>query len=463
MCPGAHAPPSIFRAYDVRGIVGTELDAALMHQLGLAAGSEARGLGSQTFIVARDHRWSGQSLCRALIQGLCASGCDVVDLGVAPTPLAYFATARRAGASAAIVTASHNPIEYNGLKLVLAGQSATTEQIADLRRRISEGRFTSGSGRTTPTEAVDDYVAALVQDVHVAREMRIVVDCGGGTAVGLAPGLYRALGCKVAELDCDIAAMACEQRVPDPARPSSLDRLAAAVVARDADLGLGFDGDGDRLGVVDSRGRFVAIDRVLMLLAADLLKHQPGRDVIFDVKCSRHLGAEIQRHGGRPVMSRSGHSFLKHAMREHGALLAGELSGHILFGDRWNGFDDALYAGARLIEMLARDPRPSAEVVDDLPASMSTPELFAPLSPRQTTKAMQAVLDIAGRLDDVGVVTIDGLRAEIPSGWGLVRASNTQPGLVFRFEADDAASLDRVQDLFRDIMRQAAPGLRLPF
>jgi phosphomannomutase/phosphoglucomutase len=387
----------------------------------------------------------------------------VVDLGIAPTPVLYFAAHNRPGCSAAIVTASHNPARYNGLKVVLAGRSATAKQMLALRERIQRGDYAAGAGDYRQDDVFDDYVAEIESDVAVARRMKVVIDCGHAAASLVAARLYDALGCDLVELDCDLDPALADQHMPDPSQPQNLYALGEAVIAAQADVGLAFDADGDRLGVVDSGGHFVAADRVLMLLAADVLARHPGSHIVYDVKCSHQLGSEILRHGGRPVMWRSGHSFLKEKMLELGAPLAGELSGHIVFGERWNGFDDALYAGARVLEVLALDPRPSAEIFAELPSAIGTPELFAPVTAGEEHAVMEAVLGMADRLDGVEVNTIDGLRAEFAHGWGLVRASNTQPGLVFRFQADDDASLDKIQDLFRRMMRLVAPRLELPF
>ncbi|NBC13133.1 MAG: phosphomannomutase/phosphoglucomutase [Gammaproteobacteria bacterium] len=456
-------PAHIFRAYDIRGLVGTDLDAQVLRLLGRAVGSEAAVQGQPLCVVARDQRPSGAGFAEALMDGLAESGCDVLDLGIAPTPLAYFAAHDRGTASAAVVTASHNPSEYNGLKVVLGGRPANQEQLQGLRRRILRGDFGHGEGRRTQLEPGADYIRAVRADISLARPMSLVVDCGFATASGLAPALFRALECEVTELDCDMDAEQAARRSLDPSQPKNLYALGDAVIGAGADLGLAFDADGDRLGVVDSVGKFIAADRLLMLLAADILARAPGSDIVYDVKCSHHLGAAVLHHGGRAVMSKSGHSFIKAKVRELGAPLGGELSGHIVFAERWNGFDDAFYAAARLLEVLALDPRPSTDIFADFAVGIGTPELFVPLAAGEETTIMQAVLGMADRLDGVDVNTIDGLRAEFDQGWGLVRASNTQPGLVFRFEADDQTALDKIQDLFRRMMELVAPSLELPF
>jgi phosphomannomutase/phosphoglucomutase len=454
---------AIFRAYDIRGLIDTELDADVMLALGRALGSESIARDSTAVVVGRDQRPSSQALCQALVTGLRQTGVDVIDLGIAPTPVVYFACGLRPGTSAAIVTASHNPAAYNGLKVVLAGVSATTDDIAVLRRRIHGGLFETGSGDYREESILDAYVEAVERDIAIARGLSLVIDCGHATASLVAPALFRALGCDVIELDCDCDPTLADAHMPDPAQPRNLYALGDAVRNAGADLGLAFDADGDRLGVVDSAGHAIPADRVLMLLAADLLARQPGSDIVYDVKCSHHLGAEILRHGGRPVMWKSGHTHLKQKLRECGAPLAGEYTGHYMFAERWSGFDDGFYAAGRVLEVLALDPRPSSEVFAELPSGLSTPELFVPLPAAETRGVMDAVLGMADRLDGVDVNTIDGLRADFDQGWGLVRSSNTQNGLTFRFEADDKASLDKIQDLFRRMMDLAAPRLQLPF
>jgi len=456
-------PDAIFRAYDIRGLVHRQIDSRVMYTLGRSVGSEALARNSKMVFVARDQRPASASLCEALVQGLLETGADVIDLGLMPTPLLYFACGRRRDASAAMVTASHNPREYNGLKVVLAGMSATTADIGALRDRIRDANLGTGQGSCSRRDIVPAYIEAMAADISLARGMTLVVDCGHATASPVAPSLFRALGCTVIERDCECDSALADALMLDPAQPKQLGALAEAVVAAEADLGLGFDADGDRLGVVDSRGDFIAADRLLMLLAADVLARHPGSPIIYDVKCSHHLAPEIERHGGRPVMWKSGHSNLKQKLRELDAPLAGELSGHIVFADRWNGFDDALYAAGRLLEVLALDPRASHEVFAELPAGLGTPELFMPLMHDEAERVMQTVVGMADRLDGVKIITIDGLRVEHARGWGLVRASNTQSGLVFRFEADDQDALDRIQGLFRHMMHTAAPGLGLPF
>jgi phosphomannomutase/phosphoglucomutase len=396
--------------------------------------------------------------------GLRASGSDVVDLGVAPTPLLYFATRYQGDTSGVMVTASHNPPDYNGCKVVLQGQMIEGDQLGAIERRIRQRDLVEQApGGYQQRDLAPAYIEHVERDVTVARGLKLVVDGGNGAASRLAPALYRALGCEVFELNCDLGGGFPNGQVPDPSRAENVRDLSAAVGAKGADLGLAFDGDGDRLGVVDSNGRFIAMDRVMMLFAADVLSRNPGTDVVYDVKCTHLLAAEILRSGGRPVMWQSGHSRLKAKLHETGALLAGELSGHVIFQERWFGFDDAIYAGARLLELLALDPRPSADVFATLPDTVGTPELLLPLQEGEPQRVMGQVLALADRLEGVTVKTVDGLRAEFDGGWGLVRASNTQPALSFRFQGDSQESLEMIQGLFRRLMERASPGLTLPF
>jgi phosphomannomutase/phosphoglucomutase len=456
-------PAQIFRAYDIRGIVDEELTAPLVHDIGRAVGTEAREAGDQTVIVGRDTRPSGKVLLDSLVAGLRKSGCDVLDLGVVPTPLVYFTTHYQGTTSGVMVTASHNPVNYSGLKIVVGGATLDEERISELRERILSKSFSEGDGKYRAGDLIPDYVDHVAKDVAIARTLKVVVDCGNAAAAVVAPQLYHALGCDLVELDCDPSAGFPDGRVPDPTRPECLEALQYAVVSQGADLGLAFDADGDSLGIVDSSGKIIWPDRVLMLLAADVLSRHPGTDVVFDVNSSHHLASEILRHSGRPVMWKSGHGPLKAKLRDTGALIGGERSGHIIFRERWFGFDDALYSGARLLEVLALDPRPSAEVFATLPEALSTPEFVLPLAEGESTRIMKAVIEQAKRLKGFDLITVDGLRVESEQSWGLVRASNTQPALSFRFEAEDEVGLSKIQYLLRRIMERAAPELELPF
>ncbi len=455
-------PAEIFRAYDIRGVVDDQLTVPVMRAIGQAVGSTAVALGDPSVVVGRDVRPSSAALGDALIEGIRGTGANVLDLGVVPTPLVYFACAYPRPQTGAMVTASHNPSTYNGVKVVLNGESAQADQIQALYRRILVGDLVYGHGGYQTQNMIRSYREYLEQDVNLARGLTVAIDCGNGTVSAVAPALLRALGCQVLELNCDLESPLPDP-MPDPAVPECTRDLGELVRSAGADIGLAFDVDGDRLGVVDSQGRYISADRVLMLLATDVLARHPGTDIIYDVKCSQHLAVAIRQAGGRAVMWRSGHAPLKAKLRESGSLLAGELTGQMYFKERWFGFDDALYAAARLLEVVSLDPRSTTEIFASLPGGLATAELAMPLAEGESERVMRAVLRLADRLDGVEVIRIDGLRAQFDRGFGVVRASNTLPQLTFRFEGDDAQALEKIQSLFRRLMEKAAPGLPLPF
>ncbi len=453
--------PAIYRAYDIRGVVGETLTEAAVTTLGQGIGSEVFERGYQAVLVGRDARNSSDSLESALIQGLMASGRDVVDLGLVPTPVLNFAVHELGIECGVMVTGSHNPPQYNGLKLVVGSESPSTDGIQDLRRRIDARQLLQGAGSFDSREIIGDYIERIVSDIRLGQPLKVVIDCGNGAAAVVAPELYRQLGCEVVELFCTVDGNFPNHH-PDPGDPKNMQALQKAVVEHQAALGLAFDGDGDRLGVVDSSGKLIWPDRVLMYLAMDVLTREPGGDILYDVKCSRHLANVILSNGGRPLMWKSGHSNLKSKMRETHALLAGEFSGHIMFSERWYGFDDGLYAGARLLEILSLDYRTSAEIFAGLPDALATPEYVLRLEEGRAQEVMQSV-DQLPDLPGARLVKIDGLRAEFEQGWGLVRASNTTPALLFRFEADSQAGLEQLQSIFRDLLAKVAPDLKAPF
>jgi phosphomannomutase/phosphoglucomutase len=453
--------PSIFRAYDIRGVVNQSLTTAAVRQIGRAIGSEALQRGCNTVVVGRDGRLSGPALVDALIAGLNETGCDVKDIGVVPTPVLYFAAHYLDTQSGVMVTGSHNPPDYNGLKIVIDGETLSGESIQQLRERIEEGNLISGQGSTESINVVPDYIERIRSDVHVDRPLRVVLDCGNGVAGAVAPQLLRELGCEVTELFCEVDGNFPNHH-PDPSKPENMEDLIAAVRGQQADIGLAFDGDGDRLGVVTTEGSIVWPDRILMLFAADVLERNPGGKIIYDVKCSRFLDGIIREHGGEPLMWKTGHSFIKAKIRESGALLAGEMSGHIFFKERWYGFDDGLYSAARLLEVLGKDARLPTEVFAALPDSVNTPELNISMQEGEPPRFMDSLMASA-HFENARVHTIDGLRVEFPDGWGLVRASNTTPVLVLRFEADDEAALARIMGEFRRVMLQVKEDLSLPF
>jgi phosphomannomutase/phosphoglucomutase len=453
--------PSIYRAYDIRGVVGESLTEAAMATLGQGIGSEIFERGFQTVMVARDARNSSDALQSALIQGLMASGRDVIDLGLVPTPLLNYAVHELNIECGVIVTGSHNPPQYNGLKMVFGGESPSTESIQELRRRIDARQLLQGEGSFDSRDIIDDYIERIVSDIRLGQPLKVVVDCANAAAAVVAPELYRQLGCEVVELYCSVDGNFPNHH-PDPGDPKNMEALQKAVVEHQASIGLAFDGDGDRLGVVDSSGKLIWPDRLLMFLAMDVLTREPGGDIIYDVKCSRHLANVILSSGGRPLMWKTGHSNLKNKLKETHALLAGEFSGHIMFSERWYGFDDALYAGARLLEILSLDYRTSAETFAELPDAVSTPEIALRLQEGQAQGVMKAIEQLPD-LPGARLVKIDGLRAEFEQGWGLVRASNTTPTLLFRFEADTQEALEQVQSIFRDMLAKVLPDLAAPF
>jgi phosphomannomutase/phosphoglucomutase len=457
----SRVPPEIFKAYDIRGVVGRQLSAPAVELIGRAIGTEVRNAGGTAIAVGRDGRLSGPELAQALARGLRASGVDVHDIGMATTPMAYFAAHHLGCGSAVAVTGSHNPPDYNGLKMVVAGTTLSGDAVQALRARIERDDFAGGSGAYRTVEVGEAYLARVAGDVKLARPMKIVVDCGNGVAGSVAPELYRRLGCEVIELFCDVDGTFPNHH-PDPTQPQNLQDVIRTLASSDAELGLAFDGDGDRLGVVTKDGGIIYADRQLMLFAADVLARQAGAEIIYDVKSTRNLAPWIRQHGGRPVLWKTGHSLIKAKLKELGAPLAGEMSGHTFFVERWYGFDDGLYAGARLLEIVSRAKDPSA-LLNALPDSVTTPELHWQLAegePHRLIAELQRTARFTGAQE---VIKLDGLRVEYADGFGLARASNTTPVIVLRFEAQDEAGLARIQGDFRRVLAAAKPGAKLPF
>ena len=455
--------PDIFRAYDIRGVVGETLSATIVREIGRAIGSEANERGQQGIVVARDGRTSSPELGDALIEGLRASGRDVTDIGVVPTPVLYFATHHLETNSGVMLTGSHNGPEYNGLKIVLDGETLSGEAITAIRNRITNKEISEGQGSLQAADISADYLRRITDDIPVALggAFRIIVDCGNGVAGQLAPQLYRALGHDVVELYCDIDGKFPNHH-PDPSQPENLQSLIEIVKEEGADLGFAFDGDGDRLGIVDGQGKIIWPDRQMMLFARDVLSRNQGASIIFDVKCSRHLKAVIEESGGKPLMWKTGHSLIKSKMKEIDAPLAGEFSGHIFFKERWYGFDDALYAGARVLEILTKSKSSPTETFAELPDDISTPELRIPLAEKHHAKVME-IMKKKMAFEDAEVTDIDGLRVDFSDGWGLVRPSNTSPFLVARFEAESDEAMERIQKGFRDLLHSVSADLKLPF
>ncbi len=454
-------PDTIFRAYDIRGIAAHQLTDDIVYQIGLAIGSEAVERGQQEIIVARDGRASSEAICDALVRGLRDSGRNVVDLGLVPTPLMYFATHQLGITSGVMVTGSHNSAEYNGVKIVIGGKTLSGRAIEALRQRIRERQFSKGKGSYRSERINERYIDYIMNDVAIAQPLKVVIDAGNGVTSVIAPQLFEQLGCEVIPLYCDIDPTF-PHHDPDPTIDANLRDLVMLVRESSADLGIAFDGDGDRVAVVTASGEIVAADRLLMVLAQDVVARNPGADILFDVKCTRSLNNVISSFGGRPIMWKSGHSYMKDKMAETGALVGGEFSGHIFFNERWFGFDDGMYAAARLVEILSTTDPNLDSLLGTFPTTLCTPELKIPMS-EQSKFALMDRLTASANFGEGKITTLDGIRVDFPDGWGLVRASNTTPALTLRFEADNDAALARIQDLFKDQLRAVDPQLAFDF
>ncbi|MFT5572140.1 MAG: phosphomannomutase/phosphoglucomutase [Cryomorphaceae bacterium] len=454
-------PHAIFKAYDIRGIVDQSLTTDITFKIGQAVGSEVIAKGQRSIVIGRDGRLSGPMLAEALSDGLRAAGVNVVDIGVAPSPVVYYSSYSKNIPSCIAITGSHNPPDYNGFKMVVDGTTLSAERIQDLKQRILDDNFSHGEGSYVEEEIIEDYIQRIVSDVKPKRKMKIVIDCGNGVAGATAPQVFNQIGCEVIELFSEVDGTFPNHH-PDPSQIENLQDLMAAVKEHDADLGLAFDGDGDRLGVVTKAGEVVWPDRQMILFARDVLSRNPGCEVIYDVKCTRNLPAEIEAAGGKATMWRTGHSFIKAKLKETGAAIAGEMSGHIFFKERWFGFDDGVYAGARLIELLANQDQEPQAIFDALPNSINTPELrmeFAEGEHYEFMNKLQAVAEFP----DAQVSKIDGLRVDYPDGFGLIRPSNTTPILVLRFEADSHQALARIQRDFGAAIAKIDKGIATPF
>ncbi len=457
------SPSIIYKTNDIRGIAGKTLTKEIVFDIGRAVGSEAKEKNIKTIIIGRDGRTSSAALAVSLSKGIISTGANVLDLGLVPSPVVYFVTQHTEGKSGVVVTGSHNPVEYNGLKIIINGETLANDKIQQLKQRIDNEDYLTGETGSIEENNMfsNEYIGVISDDIHIVRPMKVVVDCGNGAAGELAPKLLKTIGCEVIELFCDIDGTFPNHH-PDPSKAENLNDLIAAVQHYDADIGIAFDGDGDRLGVVDCKGKIIWPDRQMMLFAKDVLALKPGSEIIYDVKCSRHLSEQIIKHGGRPLMWKSGHSLIKAKLKETGASLAGELSGHIFFNDRWFGFDDALYSACRLIEILSADTRSSDEVFADFPDSINTPEINIPLAEGENASVIEQLFSVAN-FDKGKINNLDGLRVDFEDGWGLVRASNTMPALVLRFEADDKEALSRIQSQFKEILKQVKTDISLPF
>ncbi len=450
-------PAHIFRAYDIRGIAETELVEEVVTKIGKAIGSYALDHEQQALIVACDGRKSSPQIKNTLIKALLSSGRDVIDIGVVPTPLLYFATHTLDSKSGVMVTGSHNPAEYNGFKIVINGKTLAAGEIEQIRDRVAEGKFSGGAGRLVKQDVTSAYIDTIIGDMAIASPLKIVIDAGNGVAGNVAPTLLEELGCDVVPMYCEVDG-SFPNHHPDPSVEANLKDLVVRVQEEEADLGVAFDGDGDRLAVVSAEGDIIRTDKLLMLYAQDIVSRNPGADVVFDVKCSRHLTALVSRFGGRPILWKTGHAFMKEKMQETGALLGGEFSGHIFFGERWFGFDDAMYAAARLVEIMSASDSTLTLLLSDFPETESTPEIIIPVEESEKFDLI-ALLQSHGDFSPGKVNTLDGVRVDYNDGFGLLRASNTVPALTARFEARDADSLERIKQQFREQLAKADAGL----
>ena len=463
-----HIPHEIFKAYDIRGIVGKTLTPQIVGAIGQALGSEAKTRNQSEICIGYDGRLSGPELAAALSHGIQRAGINVVNLGMVATPMVYFAAYHLNNHCGVMVTGSHNPPDYNGLKMVLAGETLSNDTIQALKTRIIKNDFSHGAGTARSYDIAPDYIATIKADIKLARPLKIAVDCGNGVAGAFAKTLYNAIGCEVEELFCEVDGHFPNHH-PDPSVPENLADLMTLLKTNTAEIGLAFDGDGDRLGVVTKDGHIIYPDRQLLLFAADVLSRNAAASIIFDVKSTRNLSPWIKQHGGNPVMWKTGHSLVKAKIKEINAALAGEMSGHVFFNDadangkkRWYGFDDGLYSGARLLEILSRFADVSA-VLKALPDSVSTPEQHINMNEGEPHALIGHLQNTAKFEGATEVITIDGLRVEYADGFGLMRPSNTTPVVVMRFEADNDAALKRIQQAFKRIILSAAPQVKLPF
>lgn len=459
--PNVAVDRSIFRAYDIRGVVGSTLNEGVAELIGRALGSEIVERGQNELVVARDGRLSGPALSGALIRGALAAGCNVIDLGAVPTPVLYFATIQLNTGSGVMITGSHNPPDYNGFKMVLGGVTLAEQAIQALYSRINARRFTVGSGLLQSMDVTEDYVDRISSDIQLENPLRVVVDAGNGIAGGIAPTLLQAIGCEVEQLHCEVDGKFPNHH-PDPSDPANLSDLKIAVKQMNADIGVAFDGDGDRLGVVTRSGKIIYPDRLLILFAQDVLMRQPGASIIYDVKCTGALAPAIRSAGGVPIMYKTGHSLIKGKMKETNAALAGEMSGHFFFKERWFGFDDGMYAACRLLEILASSGLDADDLFDDIPDAISTPELKIEMKEGEHYRFMERFAKQA-KFADARITTIDGIRADFDQGWGLVRCSNTTPCLVLRFEANSTENLQKIINRFKEQLLIIDKSLNISF
>jgi phosphomannomutase/phosphoglucomutase len=448
--------PHIFREYDVRGLVGKDLTPDTVRTLGKGFGTYAKGKGVRTLMLGRDCRLSSPEFRDAMAEGLASTGMNVVDVGICPSPLLYFSIISFGADGGVMITGSHNPPEFNGFKLCVGPSSLYGEKIQEVRKIIDRGEFASGSGGVTSRTVIPEYMRYVKSILSIPRRLKVVVDAGNGTASEVAPGLFRDMGMDVVELFCEMDGRF-PNHFPDPTVPENLRFLIEAVRKHGADVGVGYDGDADRIGAVDERGNVIYGDYLLVLFAREILSRKPGAAIISEVKASQNLYDDVARHGGRPVMWKAGHSLIKQKMKEELAEVAGEMSGHIFFSDRYLGFDDAIYASLRLFELLAASDRPLSAMLSDLPPLVATPEIRVDCPDDRKFRIVERVAEIVAP-QAREVIDVDGVRALFDGGWGLVRASNTQPVLVLRFEGKDEAAVARIRAVMEDAVNKAQAG-----
>ncbi|MEE8495385.1 MAG: phosphomannomutase/phosphoglucomutase [Xanthomonadales bacterium] len=451
----------IFRAYDIRGVIGKTLDAQIARQVGQVVGTVVLERNAGPAVVARDGRLSGPYLLDAMIEGITSTGCDVLNIGAVPTGVLYYAAHERAAGSGVMITGSHNPPDYNGFKIMVGGDPIHGKELSDFYRRITEGDVQAGSGIVQQENVLPQYIERIAQDIQLEKPLKVVIDCGNGIGGVCAADVLRAIGAEVLPLYDEVDGTFPNHH-PDPSEPENLIDLIESVRLIDADLGFALDGDADRLGVVTLAGDIIYADRVMMLLAMDVLDRNPGATIIYDVKCTGHLAEVIRQAGGNPLMYKTGHSLIKAKMKEISSPFAGEMSGHFFFKDRWYGVDDGIYAAARLLEILAASETPPEAIFNALPSSYSTPELKVQMEEGENFTFVEAFKK-AAHFDGASINTIDGIRADWPDGWGLVRGSNTTPSLVLRFDAETEEALGRIKTAFRSQMLGVKPDLQLPF
>lgn len=454
-------PSEIFRAYDIRGVVNDALTGDAVYTIAKAIAVEALNQGQQSIIVARDGRLTSPLFGQAVISGLMGSGINVIDIGRVPTPLLYFATDFLLSSSGIMITGSHNPANYNGLKIIIGGKTLADEEVQNLYKLTQYGEFEDSEGSLLNINIIPAYITRVVSDIKIKKQLKLVIDAGNGITGKVAPQLFRELGCQVIELFCDIDGEFPNHH-PDPSNIKNLQALIDKVREEHADLGFAFDGDGDRLGLVTNKGEVIWPDRQMMCFATEILRRRKGATILFDVKCSKHLPEIILAEKGVPLMWKTGHSYIKNKMKEVDGVLGGEMSGHIFFKDRWYGFDDALYSGARLLEIISNVDSDVATFFNKLPNSINTPELQIPVTESEKFKIMEKLAKKAEFPGGI-ITSIDGLRVDFPFGFGLVRPSNTTPNLVLRFEANSKEQLEEIQNIFRQQLLAVNSNLQLPF